>query len=241
VIFFWDETAVPRSPLLYDAGLVIIGQGYKTGYLGSRVFRYDADTCLVLGVPVPFECESHGTPKEPLLGIRIDIEHAVLHGLVARLRGRLGFDDRGGNVPQAGVEPVQMRGALLDATVRLLECLRDPMDREVVGPAAVDEIIYRVLRGDRGRVLYALTQHHTAYSSIAQALERIHRDYRESLAVEDLARESAMSVSSFHRAFKQVTGDSPLQYLKKLRLLKAKGLLVIEGLRVDEAAEGGNA
>ena len=63
----------------------------------------------------------------------------------------------------------------------------------------------------------------TPYASIARALERMHRDNRESLPVEDLARESAMSASSFHRAFKQVTGDSPLQYLKKLRLLKAKG------------------
>jgi AraC-like DNA-binding protein len=45
-----------------------------------------------------------------------------------------------------------------------------------------------------------------------------------------------MGVSSFHRAFKEVTGDSPVQYLKKIRLLKAKGLLVLEGRRVDEAA-----
>ena len=45
-----------------------------------------------------------------------------------------------------------------------------------------------------------------------------------------------MSVSTFHRAFKQTTGESPLQYLKKIRLLKAKGLLVFEGARVEEAA-----
>jgi len=85
-------------------------------------------------------------------------------------------------------------------------------------------------------VLSALTQHHTPYASISRALERMHEGYRESLAVEDLAKEVAMSISSFHRAFKQVTGDSPLQYLEKLRLLKAKGLLVLEGARVDEAA-----
>ena len=45
-----------------------------------------------------------------------------------------------------------------------------------------------------------------------------------------------MGVSSFHRAFKEVTGETPVQYLKKIRLLKAKGLLVFEGKRVDEAA-----
>lgn len=129
-----------------------------------------------------------------------------------------------------------MEGSLLAATTRLIESFSDPMDRQVIGPAAVDEIVYRVLRGEQGHVLYALTQHHTPYASVARSLERMHKDYRDSLPVEELAKESAMSVSSFHRAFKQVTGDSPLQYLKKLRLLKAKGLLVFDGVRVDEAA-----
>lgn len=236
VIFFWNDQPIPRSPLLYNAGIVVVGQGHKVGYLSGRQFQYDADTCLVLGVPVPFECEVSATPEEPVLGIRIDVDVNALHTLVARFRGRLGFDNQNGGAAPAGVEPVRMEGPLLDATKRLIECLNDPMDRHVVGPAAVNEIIYRVLRGKQGHVLYALTQHHTPYASVARALERMHRDYRESLPIEDLARESGMSVSSFHRAFKQVTDDSPLQYLKKLRLLKAKGLLVFDRVRVEEAA-----
>jgi AraC-like DNA-binding protein len=236
VTFFWNDQSVPRAPLLYDAGIVIIGQGHKIGYLGGRRFQYDADTCLVLGVPVPFECEISANPEEPLLGIRIDIDIASLHELVARFRGRLRADEPNGGSPHAGVEPVRMDGPLLDASQRLIESLGDSMDLQVVGPAAVDEIIYRILRGTQGHVLYALTQHHTPYAGIARALERIHRDYRDSLTVEELAKETAMSVSSFHRAFKQVTGDSPVQYLKKLRLLKAKGLLVFDGVRVDVAA-----
>ena len=42
--------------------------------------------------------------------------------------------------------------------------------------------------------------------------------------------------SSFHRSFKRVTGDSPLQYLKKIRLDKAKGLLVHDNMSVNAAA-----
>jgi len=236
VTFFWNGGSVPRRPLLYSAGIVIIGQGHKVGYLGDRRFCYDAETCLVFGVPIPFECEVHATPGEPLLGIRIDIDLASLHGLVAKFGGRLGFDERNPATAHLGVEAVRMEGPLLAATVRLVESLNDPIDRQVVGSAAVEEVLYRVLRSEQGRVLYALTRHHTPYANVARALERMHRDYPESLTVEELARESAMGVSSFHRAFKQTTGDSPLQYLKKLRLLKAKGLLELEGRRVDEAA-----
>jgi AraC-like DNA-binding protein len=236
VTFFWIGKILPRTPLLYDTGIVIIGQGHKVGYLGDRRFRYDAGTCLVLGVPVPFECEAHPAPDGPLLGIRIDIDLPSLHGLVARFGGKLGFAERDPATAQLGVEPVQMQGSLLAATKRLLGSLSDPIDRQVVGPAAVEEVIYRVLRCEQGRVLYALTRHHTPYASVARALERMHRDYQEALTINELARESAMGVSSFHRAFKQTTGESPLQYLKKLRLLKAKGLLVFEKKRVDEAA-----
>ncbi|MCP5144942.1 MAG: AraC family transcriptional regulator [Gammaproteobacteria bacterium] len=236
VTFFWNDQPIPRAPLLYDAGIVIVGQGHKVGFLGGRRFEYDADTCLVLGVPVPFECEVHASPTEPLLGIRIDIDITSLQALVARVGGGLGADGKGNRLPHAGVEPVSMNGPLLDASKRLIECLADPVDRQVVGPAVVDEIIYRILRGEQGHVLYTLTQHHTPYAGIARALARMHRDYRDTLPVEALAKESAMSVSAFHRAFKMVTGDSPLQYLKKIRLLKARGLLVFDGARVDEAA-----
>ncbi len=236
VHFFWDERPIPRSPLLYSSGLVIIGQGRKIGYLGGRRFQYDADACLVLGVPVPFECEVHATPEEPLLGIRIDIDLAVLHHLVARLQERLDFSARPQGLSHPGVEPVPMDDALIHATSRLITCLHDPMDRLILGAAAFEEVVYRILRSPQGQVLYDLTQHHTQYASIARALARLHGDYQQPHSVEELARESGMSASSFHRAFKGVTGESPLQYLKKLRLLKAKEALVFQGLRVEEAA-----
>ncbi|MEZ4321816.1 MAG: AraC family transcriptional regulator [Myxococcota bacterium] len=236
VTFFWIDENTPRSPLLYDTGIVIVGQGYKEGFLGGRRFRYGEDSCLVLGVPVPFECASYGTPEQPLLGIRLDVDLAMLHSLVARFGGKLGLEQRGATGVHSAVEPLQMDGPLLSAVSRLLECLPDPMDRAVVGPAAVEEIVYRILRSEHGRVLYALTRHQTPYANIAQSLELIHGDFASSLTVEILAHEAAMGVSSFHRTFKEVTGETPLQYLKKVRLLKAKNLLVYEGKRVEEAA-----
>lgn len=238
VRFFWNPETLPREPLLYQAGIVIIGQGHKLGYLGDRRFRYDSETYLVLGVPLPFECEAFGTPEEPLIGLRIDIDIAKLHELAARVSDRLpnAFDADAESDQQTGLEPVRIDEAMREATSRLLRCLRDPVDSKVLGPAAVDEVLYRVLRGEKGRVLYDLTRHQTPYAAVARALERIHADYRAPMTIEELAHASAMSVSSFHRVFKRVTGDSPLQYLKKIRLDKAKGLLVHNGMRVNNVA-----
>lgn len=236
VTFFWSERSCERSPLLYNSGLIIVGQGQKIGYLGGHRFQYDAESCLVLGVPVPFECESIATPAQPILGLRLDLDLGTLHQLVARFGHQIGLESRAERQLPLGVAPLPLEGALRDSTARLLACLRDPLDAQILGPAARDEIVYRVLRSERGAVLYELTAHHGLYATIANALELIHRDYLSALSVEQLAKESAMGVSSFHRAFKQVTGESPVQYIKKVRLLKAKSLLVFEGLRVEEAA-----
>lgn len=230
VRFFWNEDPVPRAPLLYDAGLVIVGHGGKVGYLAGRRIEYGADTCLVLGVPVPFECEVLATPDEPLLGLRLDIDRLTLH----RLAESLG--DRGASETGLGVAATPVEGELHAATARLLRTIADPIDRAVVGPSAVEEVVYRVLRSPQGSLLFALTEQRSAYASVAVALERIHRDYAEPMAVPELAQASGMSTSAFHRAFKSVTGESPLQYVKKVRLLKAKARLVFDGARVDEAA-----
>jgi len=236
VRFFWATEPVPRTPLLYQAGIIIIGQGHKIGYLGDEMFRYDEDNYLVLSVPIPFECETHASLENPLLGIFIDIDVPRLHELVALVGKHLPaghFDPS--SVPR-GIEPVALDPDMLDATERLLKCLRSPLDSEALGLSRVNEIVYRVLLGKHGRALYALTQHNTHYTRVAKALVQIHGAYAKPLTVESLAREAGMSVSAFHRAFKQVTGDSPLQYLKKVRLNKAKELIIREGARAGVAA-----
>ena len=45
-----------------------------------------------------------------------------------------------------------------------------------------------------------------------------------------------MSTSAFHRAFKDVTAESPIQYLKKVRLAKAKDLLSAGQARASQVA-----
>lgn len=235
VHLFRIAQASPRAPLLYQPGILVIAQGHKVVYLGDRVFGYDRETFLVLGVPVPLECETHASPEDPLLGLRIDLDLGVLHELVGKLGDEPGHGPERFE-PHSGIEPAALDEAMSGAVLRLLDCLGDPTDARVLGPAAVQETLYRVLRGEKGGVLYNLTQHHTPYAAVSRSLHRIHREYGRSMSVNEMAEESAMSLSTFHRAFKRVTGASPLQYLKKIRLEKARGLLVNQQLPVSTAA-----
>src|SRR5262249_8521474 len=60
--------------------------------------------------------------------------------------------------------------------------------------------------------------------------------FADTLRVEALAKRVGMSPSAFHLHFKGVTALSPLQYQKRLRLQKARRLMLGEGLEAAEAA-----
>jgi transcriptional regulator GlxA family with amidase domain len=62
-------------------------------------------------------------------------------------------------------------------------------------------------------------------SRVAKAIARIRGDFREPLEVAELAKLAGMSQSSFHQHFKSVTGTTPLQYQKDMRLIEAQALL----------------
>lgn len=56
------------------------------------------------------------------------------------------------------------------------------------------------------------------------------------MRVADMARDVGMSLSSFHRTFRARTGQTPLQYVKRLRQHAARDMILFEGTRVGEAA-----
>ena len=235
VKFFWGTQSLERSPMGYGPGIVIIGQGRKVGYLGDNAFRYDKNTYLVVSMITPFECATIVSPNKPLLGIFIDIDLSELHELVALL-SKKGVPKHLVTNSSRGVEPVPLDGEMRNAIERLLNAMASPEESEILGRSFVKEIIYRALVGKHGSALYALTQHNTHYTRIAKTISYIRQNYAKSLTVSLLAQEAGMSATAFHREFKQITGSSPLQYLKKIRLSCARSFIVHDGMRINAAA-----
>ena len=237
VLVFQETEHVRRRPMVYDPGICIVAQGHKIGYLGGRKFRYDANNYLVTTVTMPFECESFASPEEPLRGLYIYIDMGQLHDLV----GRMGLQPPVGNESekglQRGIGPAVMDEEMAAATARLVKSLQSEAEAQILGPGLVREILYRALCGTQAPVLYALAMHGGAFSQVAHVLKVMQNDYAAKLDVEKLASTARMSASAFHRAFKEVTADSPMQYLKKLRLTKARDLMVQENMKAYIAAD----
>lgn len=232
VRFMRSTAYVPRSPVSYEPSIVVIAQGRKKGHLGRRTFVYDPNHYLVLSVPLPFECETFGTPDEPLLGVSIGVSPALITEMVLQMPPA--------GPPAGRVEAIQstpVEPALAEATVRLLECLRSPTDAAILGPPIVREITYRALCGRLGPNLRALAAPDSHFGQISRVLHRMHSDFSRSYQIETLAREAGMSVSTFHAHFKAITSSSPLQYLKRIRLHRARLLMVQEGANAGTAAQ----
>lgn len=223
----------PRTPVMYQPGIVILFQGSKTGYLGSTTFTYDATKYLMLTVPLPVECETWASPEAPVAGMFLTVDTASLQDLLIEI----GDDEDFQPQPQtSGIHSAWLTEPMLCAAERLLDVMVHPRDARVLGPQIVREIIYYVLTGPTGGALLSLVSRQTQFSQIARALRRIENHYADNLSVDALAAEVNMSVSAFHHNFKAVTQTSPLQYLKRYRLHQARLLMLHDGLKASAAA-----
>nr|WP_086940922.1 AraC family transcriptional regulator N-terminal domain-containing protein [Thaumasiovibrio occultus] len=234
VYFYRSAQGNPRQPFVYQSSIVILGQGHKTLYFGDHAVAYGPDNYLVVGMPVPLECEAFASEDKPLLGLGINIDPQRLRRIVSQLDAT-GYRHPNTDSPTC-VRSVGMETPLTAVCLRIIAALSNPQDAAILGDALVDELLYRVLTGHEGPVLFELARQEGTYARVAKALTKVHAEYHDTLTVQGLADEANMSVSAFHHAFRSVTMESPLQYIKKVRLTKAKELIQLEGLRVNDAA-----
>jgi AraC-like DNA-binding protein len=230
-----NRSSIHTEPLhaMTQRSFCVIAQGSKEILLGDSLYRYDPAHYLLVTAELPVVGQVvEASAERPYLSLRLDLDPALV-GSVMIEAGHLSSRSRG-DVRALDVSPLD--ADLLDATVRLIRLLDSPAEARVLRPLITREIVYRLLMGEQGNRLrhLALLGGHT--DRIAEAVERLRRDFDQPLRVDSLARELGMSVSGFHHHFKAVTAMSPLQFQKQLRLQEARRLLLGENL--DAASAG---
>jgi len=225
----------PREAKKYEPQIIILAQGQKRIFIGDQSLVYDPMHYLVLSVPIPLECEVYASSEKPLLGLTIKVDPKMISAILLTL------DDPGDSRSDkketpAGIYSASVDDFLLDASIRMLKTLSSRSDSRFLGPMIVKEIVYRVLTGENGASLRALAYRDKKFFQIARILDKIHDSCEEKIDLNSLALEAGMSVSSFHSNFKAVTNTSPLQYIKDVKLHKAKLLMQEEGVNAYTAA-----
>ena len=125
--------------------------------------------------------------------------------------------------------------ALADAFARLVGLLDTPEDMAVLAPLVTREVVLRLLQTDQApRILAAIGNRDGDVVAAATALltDRL----ADPWSVADLAAAVRTSESTLFARFRQVTGMSPVQYLRRLRLGEARRRMIVLGDTAAQAA-----
>jgi AraC-like DNA-binding protein len=211
----------------------VIAQGSKEVLLGEDCYRYDANRYLITAAALPTATRVTETSEErPYLGVVLGLDPA----LVGSVMVEAGHPAPRGHSAVRAFDVSPLDAGLLDAVVRLVWLLDAPAEEaRFLRPLVTREIVFRLLRGEQGGRLRQIAVLGGHAHRIAWAIERLREDFDRPLRVEDVARESGMSVSGFHHHFKAVTAMSPLQFQKRMRLQEARRLMIGEDLDASSA------
>ena len=232
VVLYRAETPVQQVVSLYDPCVVFVAQRQKTGYIGGEHFCYDPGHYLVVPTTLALECQVKASPQDPFLAFSIPLEYSIVADLISQME----YPEDDHPMNRLAIYTDAMTPQLEDTTFRLLQSLQSANDAKILGAQFIREIVFRVLQGPKAKLLFEIFSAESKQFRIARALRYIQENYQHKLDVESLAKKEHMSVSSFHAHFKAVTSSSPLQYIKHIRLNRARDLITFQGLTNSMAA-----
>jgi AraC-like DNA-binding protein len=212
----------------------LIVQGAKNLGIGDRVYRYATGQYLVSSVDLPVTGHFEARPGHPALGVALELRPSTIAPLLLDDPSAIHRDNAAGSPAALGVADAEPD--LLDAVIRMLALLDAPADRPVLAPMIEREIVWRLLTGPLGASVRQLGLADSTLTQVNRAVRWITDHSDAPFRVEELARSCGMSPSAFHRKFRAVTGLSPVQFQKQLRLQRAR-LLLMSGM-ADIAAVG---
>lgn len=237
------------------ASLVV--QGSKRTLVGTREYTIREGQSMVAVVDMPsVTLRMEATAQRPFLSVYFQLDSVILSDLIRAMptTPRAGSSSHPGQSAQAadGEQTAEERGAaqgvsvmdatadFADAMLRMVRLMADTpkraLEARLLAPIVLRELHCLLLLGPQGAVLHDAYLSGSKNNQVLDVIALLRRTLSRPLRMEEMARHAHMSVSSLHRHFKRMTGFSPLQFHKQLRLHEAQRLMLAENERAAVAA-----
>jgi len=224
-----------RCNFVYEPAIMILGQGKKQCYVDGQKYDYSVGNYLSLYLPMPVEVEIvEASEKRPLLALGIKIDLVKIANILMKIDRAEQERVHAEPLPPSAIFAKPLGDDLLDAVIRLLRTLDNPVERAVLGDSILDELYFRLISDDQSGSLRKLLQHRGQVQQISKAVDHIHSNMSAVVSVNELASLSNMSTSGFRKSFREVMHMPPLQYAKSIKLNRAQ-ILIREGKNANEA------
>lgn len=219
---------------IYGLGIGLTLQGRKQVVVGGEVMTYSPGQSMVTSVDLPVISNViEASASQPFLGMMLTFDSTT----VVQIAERLQLSQR---IKDGGFRPLtvnDLEAGVLDALERLVALLNEPEHISTIAPLIKEEIIIRLLNGAHGPQMLHVVSAGSPSQHIAKSVAWLKLNFCQTLRMDDLAATAHMSPSTFRQHFRAVTGMSPLQYQKQLRLQAARHLMLSEN--VDASSAGG--
>lgn len=227
----WSSTRpTPPTPAMFEPMFYTVLRGTKVLTVGGNRFELTEGDCAAASFGLPYVSQLVGaTQQSPYVAVSLALDTALL------IRVML-------DMPKAEERWVcSAAGSRLDGRVgeafsRFVGLLASPDDIAVLGPHHEAELYYRLLQSSMGDTLRQIGQRNSRLRQIQNAANWLCANQDKPFVVADLAASVGMSLTSFHRHFKAVTGASPIAFQRHVRLLEARKMLMSGGANVSDAA-----
>jgi AraC-like DNA-binding protein len=225
----------PRGKLqsTYRPLVCLILQGAKHLLVGRQERLCREGESVIVGTDMPVVGQVvQATPERPYIALAVELDMALLAELADDADGL-----PAGTLSHAQTLFVQDTDeAVLECGIRLMRLIGRPEAVPVLHPGLMRELHFWLLSGPHGPQLRAIAAPDGSTSRLGRAIALLRREFRDKLPVERLAEAAAMSLTAFHKHFKDITSLTPGQYQKRLRLIEARRLMLYEGRSASAAA-----
>lgn len=233
LMMYRRSAATAPMPCIYGLGLGLTVQGGKRVMLSDKIFDYGPGQSLVTSVDLPVvSYVTRADPIEPYLGLRIELDARS----ITKITAEMDFTGSHKVLTSRALSIVTLDDGLMNALSRLLQLLDEPQLIPQIAPLIQQEIVVRLLQGEHGQTLRQLVVTGSPSQQVAKVITWLKQHYTEDIQIDDLATQALMSPSTFRQHFRTVTGMSPLQYLKQLRLQDARQLMLNEDIDANSAS-----
>ncbi|HWG65265.1 MAG TPA: AraC family transcriptional regulator [Streptosporangiaceae bacterium] len=241
-IYRFTAPAGPTWEEIQSLSLCIVAQGRKAVTAGGQTYLYDPFHYLVLSSHLHFEAEIlEASVSRPFFSFVLQIEPALVRRVSSDMleRRTTAFRSRhsAADAPEEQAFVSALDQELLGAVLRFLRSVGTDTDRRVLAPLYLQEIVYRVLQREQFARLLAIAAAEAATNPVSAALDYVRAHLPEPLTVADMAEQVSLSPSAFAHLFRDVTGKAPYQFLKEMRLDRARELLIDGNLPVARVSK----
>ena len=205
----------------YKPMITFILQGNKNCIISNKTYTCKEGQFMIVGVDLPSGTFLTNVSKnKPLLAVSLVIDWDIIAELSSKIKiEKQHFCDC---LPISNITD-----DLYNAFLRLVNVVEEGKQNDIITKLIIQEIYYMILISPIGYKLIDLNTSGTNNNKISKAILMIKNNFNKKLNIEDIAKSVNMTTTTFYRNFKNITGFSPLQYQKHLRLHEAKNLMLV--------------